>query len=90
MRKYDTYKALDGIEKATPIFAYPIMSEQGVDDVIMRVTTANDKLREIIGMKKTETVEQFDTALSNDFIKTVLEHEVGEPLISIEDILRSK
>jgi hypothetical protein len=89
MRKFQTYRALDGVETATPIVAYPVLSEEGGRTANTRVKDATNRLYGIIGYEETTgAVEQPQVGIDEDLAKSILGHEAGEEMIDIEDLMR--
>jgi len=90
MRKFNTYRALDSVEQATPIIAYPILSEEGGKAANKRISQATDKLYELVGytdgaIDKLETVP-----IPDELVRAIFEQEMGSPMIDIEDIMRNR
>lgn len=86
-RKLETYRAIEQLEQSLPIIAYPILGEEGGRAATQRVERMESNLKELIGIgmsieKMTpETMEQ---------LTGFFEEQVGEELISIEDLIKGR
>ena len=85
MRKFQTYRALDAVEAATPIVAYPILSEEGGASANRRITEVTTKLYTLIGFTGNDKVQE---PIPDEEVRSILESAIGSPLIDIEDLIR--
>lgn len=82
IRKFNTYRAMDELEKSLPVTAIPIISEDGMSRVQERVADAQSALYKEIGLELTSAPLVEDEALLR-----ALESAAGEKLIDIEELL---
>lgn len=61
-RKVDTYRAMDRLEAATPIIAYPILGEEGGRAATERYEKAQEDLRIITGLTPVEQAKAVPTS----------------------------
>ena len=87
-RKFNTYRAMDSLEAASPIVAYPILSKEAGEDVGKSVSAAHEDFMNQIGFEK--KVEPEITPAQEDQMREILSKAAGGPMVDIEDILKGR
>ena len=88
MRKFRTYRALEKLESAKPIIAYPVMTEKGATDATNRQNKAIEDFNKVID--GVEEMTQEIKELTDEIVNVVLEGELGSPVFDIEDLLKDR
>ncbi len=78
---------MDALEAATPIVAYPILSEEAGTSTIRHESKAREDFMKQIGFEKHVVVI---TPQEEEQMRAIMEQAVGGELIDIDDILKAK
>ena len=88
-RKFDTYRAIDRLERVVPIMAVPIMSEEGGNSARSNVEEASAELFMLMGMENKFKA----TILNGDELPPDLmdmfEKHIGKEQLEKDGIIRS-
>lgn len=87
-RKFETYRSMDSLEVATPIVAYPILSEEAGKATGNAVSAAYEDFMNQIGLEKKAALKI--TPAEEDQMRRIMEKAAGGPMIDIEDILKNR
>jgi len=79
---------MDGIDRAAPIIAYPILSDKAGSNAHDRYTESIGELHDMIGFGDKDNKDQ-GLPVDENLARHIMEKEIGRPMIDIEDIINN-